>query len=330
MAVPSIARLGPRADQTSPPDKPDAALQRFLGQLRTLVDQTGLTDAMGIYPNDAEFRRLGASIAIAFAAARALILQVAHPSIGQGVYDHSDFERDPVGRGIRTFLGVFMIGFGRQREALWAAEKIYSTHRLIKGTIPPARPGQKSRRYSALDPHASLWVWATLVEGIIYGHQELGNRLPAHRIEQMYQESKLFARFFNVRASIIPETWSDFQTYFNNMVDSGLEVTPAGQAVADALVKGGKFPYRQAGWALRAFAVETLPPSVRRQLGWESRRQTRLVYGTIRAAARAYVSAAPESLTVFPVVYAPGLREAADELAAQLDSLGLRRSAFAS
>lgn len=144
----------------------------------------------------------------------------------------------------------------------------------------------------------------------MFGHHEVKDNVSRDRYERMYEESKLFGRFFNVKPNLMPKTLADFEKYFDDMVQNRLEITPAGQAVADALVHGRKFPYEQAGWLLRAFAAESLPPNIRDGFGWQSTAQTRAVYGAVRSAARAYYATAPAPLKSIPLASVPNLRRA--------------------
>lgn len=281
---------------------------RYRQELEQVASETGLDNLTGLFPLDSEFRRLGISYSTLFGAARALTLQVAHPTVGQGVFEFSDFKNEPVARGVRTFLGVFMVGLGRQENAIKTGVHIFERHVPIKGTIPGYRPGMADRKYSAMEPGANLWVWATLIEGIMFGHREVHNDVPRARLERMYKEGKIFGRFFNVKAKMMPETLAGFEAYFHDMIQNRLEITPAGQAVADALVAGRQFPYKQSGWLLRAFAAESLPANIREGFGWRSTPETRLAYGAVRNAFRAFYAVAPEALKSIPLAYGPNLR----------------------
>lgn len=284
------------------------SVEHFTQELEQLAKATGLDELTGLFPLDSEFRKLGIAYSTLFGAARALLLQVAYPTVGQGVHDFSDFDTDPIGRGVRTFLGVFAVGIGTHKTAIATGKMIFERHMPIKGTIPAYKPGMADRKYSALEPEANLWVWATLVEGIIFGHREVNDNVPRARYERMYEESKLFGRFFNVKPSLIPKTLADFEAYFDDVVQNKLEIIPAGQKVADALVHGRKFPYEQAGWLLRAFAAESLPANIRDGFGWRSTTQTRAIYGAVRSAARAYYAVSPEPLKTIPIASLPNLR----------------------
>src|SRR4051794_41832280 len=66
----------------------------------------------------------------------ALLLQVAHPTVGAGVAEHSDFQRDPWGRLFRTLDFVNMIIYGGPEGAMQTGRAIREMHKRIKGTKP--------------------------------------------------------------------------------------------------------------------------------------------------------------------------------------------------
>ena len=66
-------------------------------------------------------------------AGRALMLQTAHPVVGAGVRDFSDFTRDPWGRLDRTLRSLQVQLFGGP-AALGEAERLRRLHRGIRGT----------------------------------------------------------------------------------------------------------------------------------------------------------------------------------------------------
>lgn len=288
--------------------EPTPAETKFCRELSAAAIATGLDDNTGLFALDSAFRRLAISHATFFGAARALLLQIAHPVVAQGVHDHSDYARSPLARAFRTFLGILAVTLGRQRFALRLAARVFRAHIPVRGTIPSDEPGVPDRSYSAMDPEATTWVWATLVEGILFGRREVLAVPPHDELERMYEESKLFALSFNVRAANIPPTLTDFEAYFADMLERGLHVTPAGQRVAESLVSGARFPLTLFGWLFRSLAVEGLPGSTRAAFGWTSTPLSRTVYGVLRGFARLYYAVMPRFMEVSPIVFYPALR----------------------
>src|SRR2546430_3183767 len=80
-----------------------------------------------------------------------LLLQVAHPTVGAGVRDYSDFDRRPWERLLRTIDYVSVLVYGG-REAARAGRRLRAIHRRFKGIREDGEP------YHALEPKAYAWV----------------------------------------------------------------------------------------------------------------------------------------------------------------------------
>ncbi|WP_230631394.1 oxygenase MpaB family protein [Sphingomonas sp. Leaf37] len=95
----------------------------------------------------------------------ALLLQMLHPGALAGVWDHSNFRRDMLGRLRRTaqFISGTTYGATATAEALIA--KVRTIHDRVVGTLPDGTP------YSANDPDLLTWVHVA----------EVGSFLAAHR-----------------------------------------------------------------------------------------------------------------------------------------------------
>ncbi len=61
--------------------------------------------------------RLSSDARIMSTAGYALMLQVAHPTVGAGVHEHSNFEADPWGRLLRTLDYTTVMVYGRPELA---------------------------------------------------------------------------------------------------------------------------------------------------------------------------------------------------------------------
>src|SRR4051794_20825301 len=78
----------------------------------------------------------------------ALLLQVAHPVVGAGVAEHSDYRRDPWNRLWRTLDFVNLSVFGGPEAAADVGRRTRALHTRIKGVRPDGE------RYHALEPEA--------------------------------------------------------------------------------------------------------------------------------------------------------------------------------
>lgn len=82
----------------------------------------------------------------------ALLLQSLHPLAMAGVWDHSTFRQDVIGRLRRTATFIGGTTFGNTADAEALLERVRRIHLQVKGTAPDGRP------YAAYDPDLLTWV----------------------------------------------------------------------------------------------------------------------------------------------------------------------------
>ena len=85
----------------------------------------------------------------------ALLLQMLHPAVLAGVWDHSDFRRDMHGRLRRTARFVALTTYGGREEAEAAIVRVRGIHERVRGTLSDGTP------YTANDPTLLAWVHMT-------------------------------------------------------------------------------------------------------------------------------------------------------------------------
>ena len=98
-----------------------------------------------------------------------LLMQMLHPAVLAGVWDHSDFRNDMIGRLRRTarFIAVTTYGAPDDAEALIA--RIRKIHHHVVGTLPDGTP------YSADDPRLLAWVHVTEMTSFLDAWLAYGN-----------------------------------------------------------------------------------------------------------------------------------------------------------
>lgn len=151
----------------------------------------------------------------------ATLLQVAHPTVGHGVHQYSSFTKDPWGRLLRTLDYVHGTIYGGPELAGSIGKRVRELHRTIRGTKPDGE------RYSAMEPDAFAWVHATLAAAVVQGHAEFVAPMPRHEIEAFWTQWRDVGRLVGVRDRDLPSDWDGFRTYFDRVVASELEWTPA-------------------------------------------------------------------------------------------------------
>jgi uncharacterized protein (DUF2236 family) len=86
-----------------------------------------------------------------------LLLQMLHPGVLAGVWDHSNFRTDMQGRLRRTARFIALTTFGEQAEAEAAIARVRGIHAQVSGRLPDGT------RYAANDPALLAWVHVTEV-----------------------------------------------------------------------------------------------------------------------------------------------------------------------
>jgi len=85
----------------------------------------------------------------------ALLLQMLHPAVLAGVWDHSTFRGDMLGRLRRTARFIAVTTYGSAQEAEAMIEKVRDVHTRVKGNLP------NGTFYAADDPRLLAWVHVT-------------------------------------------------------------------------------------------------------------------------------------------------------------------------
>ena len=84
-----------------------------------------------------------------------LLLQMLHPAVLAGVWDHSSFRHDMQGRLRRTARFIAQTTYGDPDEARAAIARVRAIHAHVRGTLPDGTP------YAANDPAHLAWVHVT-------------------------------------------------------------------------------------------------------------------------------------------------------------------------
>ncbi|MBP2322961.1 uncharacterized protein (DUF2236 family) [Kibdelosporangium banguiense] len=222
---------------------------------------------------------------------RALLLQVAHPAVGAGVAQYSDFQSRPWQRLQRTVDSLMIMTYGGSRTVAEAG-RLREMHKDIKGV------DHHGHRYHALNPEAYWWVHATLFEGSVDLHARFATPLSTAKQQRLYREWRELGEVLGLKAHQMPEDLPGFFDYFNDMVANKLEDNSSVRAVLASL--GDRRPICPPGWPKAAWraigpfsskvmttaTTGTLPPVFRNRLGlqWtdQDRRNLRILQATVR------------------------------------------------
>ena len=140
----------------------------------------------------------------------ALMLQALHPLALAGVWDHSNFRQDMLGRLRRT--GQFISGttFGSTKDANWLIDKVRTIHLQVVGT------GLDGRAYAASDPELLTWVHVAEVSNFLAAHIRYRNpHLSGADQDQYYDEIALVAE--RLGATNVPRSRQQIADYLERV-----------------------------------------------------------------------------------------------------------------
>ncbi len=231
---------------------------------------------------------------------RAILLQLAHPLIAAGIYDHSDFRSRPsaaVGRLRGTVRAMLALTFGTPADRDRTLARILSIHRRINGCVPSAvGPFEAGTPYSAEDPALVLWVHATLIESVPMFYEMLVAPLSEAERDAYCSEASASAIALGASPEEVPLTGVALDAYLARMYSSGVIVVgdPA-KALAEAVLSPPFGPLAALGtFVNRLLALGTLPEEIRAQYGFEWRERDQRRFDRIVPTLAALRRAMPE------------------------------------
>ena len=212
----------------------------------------------------------------------ALTLQTLHPLALAGVWDHSNFRDDLVGRLRRTTAFVGGTTYAPRAPTQALIEHVRQIHNRVVGV------GEDGRPYSANDPQLLTWVHVTEAYSFLQGYRRYSHvALPAGAADRYYDEVRRIAEALG--ASQVPASERGVAAYFLK-IQSELAFTERSRVVLE-LLSQVRLPVPAAGLSRDLFlhaGAALLPDWARQRLGHTPRQQLQA-----RLAARALWSIAP-------------------------------------
>ncbi len=166
-------------------------------------------------PSSAAWRLDREAMLLLGAGPRALLLQIAHPSVAAGVAEHSDFRADPWRRLDGTLRSYLRIIYGSTPAARAEIRRLNALHRGIVGA-----------GYAARDPDLSLWVHATLVDSTLVAYDRWLAPLSREEQARFYAETVPLGRAFGVPVDRLPADLEAFEAYLAEQLGPGGPIAP--------------------------------------------------------------------------------------------------------
>ncbi|WP_129544774.1 oxygenase MpaB family protein [Serratia sp. 1D1416] len=140
----------------------------------------------------------------------ALLLQMLHPLALAGVWDHSNFRADMLGRLRRTSQFVSVTTFGPTAEAERLIAKVKAIHLRVNGV------GSDGTPYAASDPDLLTWVHVAESSRFLASHLRYRNpQLSRDSQDRYYREAARIAAALGARD--IPTSCAQVEDYLQRM-----------------------------------------------------------------------------------------------------------------
>ncbi|MDQ1582777.1 MAG: hypothetical protein QOF36_831 [Microbacteriaceae bacterium] len=218
-------------------------------------------------------RDIAGEIVLVAGGGRAILLQIAHPAVGRGVADHSDFASRPLDRLKATLTYVYAVVYGSPEEVAIVRQRVNRAHAPVHSAEEAG-----GHPYDAYDPQLQLWVAATLYETAVTMYQCVFGPLDEESAERIYQDYASIGTALQVPHEIWPADRHAFRRYWESMLPR-LGADEATQRVANDLLHASNSPWwlRAAMPLGRLLTVGLLSPDLRSSfaLPWPRRAQRR-------------------------------------------------------
>ena len=203
-----------RAPRVSPDDTDAERIAR-------LVADKARGEREGLFGPDSVTWLVLRETVLLFGGPRALLLQLAHPSVDAGIEQHSAIASDPLGRSVRTFRATYTLCFGDLASALGVVRAVHRRHTAVVGSTSTGTP------YRALDPSLLRWVHATLFDTAVRMFETFVRPLSAAERARFQEESNLVEVAFGVAPDEVTSTSEAFDAYVTSVLEGdALRVTP--------------------------------------------------------------------------------------------------------
>jgi uncharacterized protein (DUF2236 family) len=144
-------------------------------------------------PESISWRIFKNPVALFVGGVAAVILELAEPAVRTGVWEHTDFRRDPMRRLQRTGLAAMVTVYAGRSVAEKMIARVVALHERVQGTTPAGEP------YRANDPRLLTWVQATAAFGFIEAYRRYARPLTPAEIDRAYAEGAPAASLYGAR-----------------------------------------------------------------------------------------------------------------------------------
>jgi uncharacterized protein (DUF2236 family) len=232
----------------------------YPSQFRRVDFATPRGEAALVSPASVSWRVFKNPIALFVGGVAAVIMELAEPSIRAGIWEHSSFRKDPMGRLRRTGSAAMTTVYGPKSVATTMIAGIVRMHAKVVGTTA------NGVFYSASDDALLTWVHITAAYGFGHAYSDYVAPLSQDAFDDLYREAAPTAQLYG--AANAPASSAALSAFFAAMA-SRLEASPFIFEFLQIMRSAPALPERLR-WmqpVLVRAAVEILPRWLRYRLG---------------------------------------------------------------
>ncbi len=224
--------------------------------------------AYQVGPNSVAWRINGEIIQV-LGWGRAILMQIAHPLVAEGVAAHSHFAystADKIKRFEQTLNRMLMMTYGTPEQAWHAGHAIDTIHARVNGEANATHPP-----YSARDPELLKWVNATFVDSMLKTYTLFVGPLSLEEQNEYVKQASLAGPLLGAPSGYFPSSLSELNTYMQEILASDtLKVGPTTRKLADYVMEGLPIPLigPALSWYGKLPVIGLLPPSLRKAYGY--------------------------------------------------------------
>ena len=194
------------------------ALRVLEDWLAHLIDPEGNGDEVFLRPCDepalmaadsVSWRVFKNPLAVYVGGVTGVLLQLAEPRVGAGVWQYTSFRQRPMDRLRRTAHAAMLTVYGPRSRAEAMIAGVSRMHSRVRGVTPDGRP------FRADDPELLEWVHATACFGFLEAYHHYVRPLTAVERDRFYAESAPAAKLYG--ATSAPESRGDLASLFERM-----------------------------------------------------------------------------------------------------------------
>ena len=190
----------------------------------------------------------------------AVVLQLAEPRVGAGVWQYTSFRRQPLERLQRTAHAAMMTVYGPRRRTEQMIAGVTRLHARVRGIA------SDGRAFRATDPELLEWVHATACFGFLEAYHAYVQPLTVPERDRFYSESGAAAGLYGAEST--PASQAALEALFARM---GGQLQGSG-IVLDFLrimrrVPALPVPLQPLQGVLAKAAIQVIPSGLRNRIG---------------------------------------------------------------